>query len=184
MGELMDKSKLLVSLVVVFGGGLAAYFYFKSQCQTSPASYPTVCGWLGVTAPATTTAAAPAGSTPAVAPTQAGTPVPAQSPVTAAAYTQAIAAMKATAASDSQNFGAWSYYFQNAPTFAGAPTGFGQTGGISPNLYGAIVQLGGGDDTKIITAEQFVAYYQQAMQNAGLSGFEIPTWLIHRGAYA
>ena len=179
----MDKKSLL-PLLIVLGGGAAAYFYFRSQCQTSPTSYPTVCGWLGMTAaPATTTAAAPA-TTPAVAPTQAGTPVPAQSPVTAAAYTQAIAAMKAMAASDSQNFGAWSYYFQNAPTFAGAPTGFGQTGGISPNLYGAIVTLGGGDDTKLITAEQFVGWYQQAMHNAGLSGFEIPTWLIHRGVYA
>lgn len=178
----MDKKSLFPLLIV--GGVAAAYFYFRSQCQSNAASYPTVCGWLGTGTPApTTTVAAPA-TVPAVAPTQAGTPVPAQTPVTAAAYTQAIAAMKSMVASNSQNFGAWSYYFQNAPTFPGAPTGFGQTGGISANLYGAIVALGGGDDTKLITAEQFVGWYQQAMHNAGLSGFEIPTWLIHRGVYA
>lgn len=174
---------MLISLAVVFGGGAIAYFYFRSQCQSSPSSYPTVCGWIG--APATAPAAA-TGSTSTTSTTQVGAPAPATHLVvtTDAGYAQAIAAMKAAAASNSQNFGAWSYYFQNAPTFAGAPTGFGQTGGISPNLYAAIVALGGGDDTKLITADQFVGYYKQAMANAGLSGYEIPAWLIHRGAYA
>lgn len=177
----MDKSKLLISLAIVVGGGAAAYFYFRSQCQSNPAGYPTVCGWLGLTVPA----AAP-GATTSTVPASAITPAatPAHAATTDAAYTQAIAAMKAAAASNSQNFGAWSYYFQNAPTFAGAPTGFGQTGGISPNLYAAIVTLGGGDDTKLISADQFVGYYKQAMANAGLSGFEIPVWLVHRGGYA
>jgi hypothetical protein len=171
----MDKSKLLISLVVVVGGGAAAYFYFRSQCQANPSG--TVCGWLGMTAQPSTPAAT--SSTPAGTVT-----APAHAATTDAAYAQAIAAMKAAAASNSQNFGAWSYYFQNAPTFAGAPTGFGQTGGISPNLYAAIVTLGGGDDTKLISADQFVGYYKQAMANAGLSGFEIPVWLVHRGGYA
>ena len=103
---------------------------------------------------------------------------------TDAAYAQAIAAMKANAATDTATIEQWSYYFQNSPTFAGAPTGFGQTGGISSNLFGAIVALGGGDAQKQVSAENFVGWYKAAMHNAGLSGFEIPTWLIHRGAYA
>ncbi len=172
----MDKSKMLVSLAIVFGGGAIAYFYFRSQCQTSPASYPTVCGWLG-------TAAAPAAAVPA--PTSGSTQVSAPAAATTdAAYTQAIAAMKAAAMSNSQPIEIWSYYFQNAPKFAGAPTGFGQDGGISPNLFGAIVALGGGDSQKVVSAENFVGWYKAAMHNAGLTGFEIPTWLIHRRAYA
>lgn len=175
----MDKSKMLISLAIVAGGGAIAYFYFRSQCQSSPASYPTVCGWLGVTAPASTV---PAATTQTSAPAAATTtPV---ATTTDAAYAQAIAAMKAAAASNSQTIEVWSYYFQNAPTFSGAPTGFGQTGGISPNLFGAIVALGGGDAQKVVSAEDFVGWYKTAMHNAGLSGFEIPTWLIHRGAFA
>lgn len=174
----MDKSKMLLSLAIVLGGGAVAYLYFKSQCQTSPASYPTVCGWLGVTAPASTVAAPVTGST--VPTTQVSAPVGTSD----AAYAQAIAAMKANAATDTATIEQWSYYFQNTPTFAGAPTGFGQTGGISPNLFGAIVALGGGNAQAQTTAENFVGWYKTAMHNAGLSGFEIPTWLIHRGAYA
>lgn len=172
----MDKSKMLISLAIVAGGGAIAYFYFRSQCQTSPASYPTVCGWLGVT-PLNVV-----GTTGGSAPAPASTPAPATT--TDAAYAQAIAAMKAAAASNSQTIEVWSYYFQNAPAFAGAPTGFGQTGGISPNLFGAIVALGGGDAQKVVSAEDFVGWYKTAMHNAGLSGFEIPVWLINRRLYA
>lgn len=174
----MANTKTLFSLLAVAAVGGFAYVFFKNQCSTAAGaqSYPMVCGWLGGSAgaiaaqPSTTAAPAPAASTPP--------------PIPATAWPIAIAGMKAAAAGDSEPFDVWSYYFQNAPPVPGAPTGYGQSGSISPNLFGAIVQLGGGDSTKKISAEDFIGFYQAALKNAGLSGFEIPVWMIHRGAYS
>jgi hypothetical protein len=76
---------------------------------------------------------------------------------------QAITAMKTAAGSDSLNFWQWAWYWQNVPPFAGAPSGFGVAGSISPGLMAQIIAAGGGDPLLNVSAEWWVPYYLQAI---------------------
>lgn len=92
-------------------------------------------------------------------------PIPAApaSPATglATGYQQAIAAMKTAAGNDSQTIDQWGYYWQNTPTFSGAPMGFGVSGSISAEQSQLIQGFNGNNPNAPISAEQFVAWMQQ-----------------------
>jgi hypothetical protein len=76
------------------------------------------------------------------------------------AFQRAVTAMKTAAGSDSQNFWQWAYYWQYLPAFQGAPTGFGVVGSISNDVMGEIIYWGGRDGSRILSAEQWMLYYQ------------------------
>jgi hypothetical protein len=121
-----------------------------NYCQANPtgsASYngslATCASWIAANSPAS----------PAPAPV---------APTSSNPYQQAIQAMQAAAGNDSQNLDGWSYYWQNAPTFASAPSGFGVSGSISPAQMGNIVSLAGGNRNSNVSAEQFVQWVQQS----------------------
>jgi hypothetical protein len=71
--------------------------------------------------------------------------------------------MKASAGTDNLNFWDWAYYWQNTPTFGGAPAGFGVAGSISPDLMGQIIAAGGGDPLVNLSAEQWGVYFRQVV---------------------
>lgn len=181
----MANTKMLFSVVAVAAVGGFAYYYFRKQCADAAGaqSFPMICGWIN-------------GQPVAAAPTSSTTPADSTAPNTQHAtnpnppitptdpWALALAGMKSAAGGNSLNFDQWSYYFQDAPKLAGAPTGYGEPGSITPQIMDALITLGGGDRTKLIAAEDFLGFYRHALQNAGLSGMEIPTWLIHRGAFA
>ena len=79
-------------------------------------------------------------------------------------WQQAIARMQAAAGTDSYNLWQWAWFWQNSPTFAGAPAGFGVLGSIdnNPGLRSAILAAGGGNGFATVSAEQWVLYYRQA----------------------
>jgi hypothetical protein len=79
-------------------------------------------------------------------------------------WQQVVYIMKTVAGTNNLNFWQWSYYWQSAPPFLGAPSGFGVSGSISPDLEAQITSLGGGDARANISAEEWVAYYQKATQ--------------------
>jgi len=78
-------------------------------------------------------------------------------------WQQAFTAMKAAAGTDSFNFWQWAWFWQRSPAFPGAPAGFGVLGSISIDQMGRIVAGSGGDGSQLISAEQWVLYYQQAL---------------------
>ncbi len=79
-------------------------------------------------------------------------------------WQQAFTAMKAAAGTDSFNFWQWAWFWQRGPVFPGAPAGFGVFGSISTGLMGRIVAAGGGDGSQLISAEQWVLYFRQTIQ--------------------
>ena len=166
-----DSTKMIVKLVVVGGAAYFLYYWLNKNGLWQQ--------WFGSTpAPATTTttATAPGATTTTGTPP---TPPPAPALASSPAYLQAIAAIKtASGNAATETFDGWSYYWQNAPTFQGAPLGFGQSGSISPHLFGAVVAAGGGDNTAQITAETFVNLLaaQQAQGISGLAWFGSPDW--------
>lgn len=93
------------------------------------------------------------------------TPLPAAS---TSAPPSAIAAMQAANGSDSATLDDWSYYWQNLPTFSGAPSGFGVNGSISATLFNQILGLNGGNRTAEVSAEQFVSWLNTASGMSGL----------------
>lgn len=105
-----------------------------------------------------------------------------------AGYPQAIQEMKMRAGNDLENFDQWAWFW-----------GTGTAGSTMPALYGtmlttglmqAVINAGGGNRAALISAEQFVAWLQQAFAAAGLSGLGIlngggipvPAWMIHGGS--
>lgn len=86
---------------------------------------------------------------------------------TATAAANAIAALKAAAGVAQLNFDQWAYYWAHVPAGASYPPGFGAP--MSGTLITAVINLGGGDRTKNITADQFVGWVIQA-QASGVSG--------------
>ena len=127
-------------------------------------------------------------------PTTGGTttpPVPTPPSTSVDVWNAVTQKMKAQAGTNSLTFDQWSYYFQNGTPFAGAPTGYGVGGSITPGMFANIVQLGGGNNNAQITAEQFIAYLKQVYASIGMAGIplvtgdlSIPWWLIHRGGIA
>jgi len=117
--------------------------------------------------------------------TGSGAPANPVDSATGNAWGNAIALMKQTAGNDAQNFDQWSWQFQYQPIPPGVtlPTGYGNQAYITPTIMQAIIDMGGGDRTQVITAETFVGYLQSALASAGLSGlgYELPVWLFHRG---
>jgi hypothetical protein len=83
--------------------------------------------------------------------------------VTEVALQRASTAMKTAAGTDSLNFWQWAYYWQYLPPFSGAPAGFGVVGSISPDVMARIIHAGGGDALRNVSAEQWVAYFRQAV---------------------
>ena len=81
-------------------------------------------------------------------------------------WQQAITAMKTAAGTDGANFWQWAWYWQRSPAFSGAPAGFGALGSIDniPGLIDKIIATGGGDGFQMVSAEQWVLYYRQAVQ--------------------
>lgn len=77
---------------------------------------------------------------------------------TADTWAQALSIIKSQNGSDSASWDQWSYYWQNSPTFSGAPYAFGIPGGIQANTFSALVN--GGSSSDIISAEQFIAAMQ------------------------
>ncbi len=75
-------------------------------------------------------------------------------------FQQAITAMKAAAGTDNQNFWQWAYDWQYLPAFPGAPAGFGVVGSISTDVMGEIIYRGGRDGSRILSAEQWLLYFQ------------------------
>jgi hypothetical protein len=82
--------------------------------------------------------------------------------VPVSAWQQVITAMKAGAGTDSLNFWWWAYYWQSLPVFQDAPAGFGVANSISPAVMEQIIQAGGGDGFKQVSAEQWLMFYRQA----------------------
>lgn len=80
-------------------------------------------------------------------------------------WQQAITAMKNAAGTDSLNFWQWAWFWQRSPVFPGAPTGFGMPGSIDSiaGLLERIAAEGGGDGFRMVSAEQWVQYYRQAI---------------------
>jgi hypothetical protein len=74
----------------------------------------------------------------------------------------AISRMQAAAGTDDLNFWQWAWFWQSTPTFNGAPSGFGASGSISPELMARITSLGGGDPLQNVSAEQWVSDLRQA----------------------
>jgi hypothetical protein len=89
-----------------------------------------------------------------------------------APQSQAIAAMQAANGSDSATLDVWSYYWQNNPTFSGAPSGYGVNGSISATQFNQILGLNGGNREATVSAEQFVAWVNQT-SSGGISGYMI-----------
>lgn len=198
---------LLGGLVAVVG---AAYLYFKNACATPlapgatwpPASIcalslfaPNTAASAPPPAPPTMTAALCAAAngswnattgicTPATGSgsTSGSTSPGTITPPTVDPWANAIALMKQNQGSDSANFDTWAYQFQYQPRPASPalPTGYGNNSYISPAVMAAIIAAGGGDRTQMISAETFVGYLKTALAAAGLSGYEIPMWMIHR----
>ena len=80
-------------------------------------------------------------------------------------WEQAIAQMNTAAGTDSLNFWQWAWYWQRSPAFSSAPGGFGVLGSIdnTSGLMDKIVAMGGGNGFQIVSAEQWVLYYRQAV---------------------
>jgi len=78
-------------------------------------------------------------------------------------WQQASTAMQTAAGTDSFNFWQWAWFWQRAPTFSGAPAGFGVLGSISLDQMGQIVGAGGDDGTQLISAEQWIFYFRQVI---------------------
>jgi hypothetical protein len=78
-------------------------------------------------------------------------------------WQQAITAMTTAAGTDSLNFWEWAWRWQYLPAFQGAPAGLGVAGSISTAAMKQIIVAGGGDGFRIISAEQWVAYYRQVL---------------------
>jgi hypothetical protein len=200
-----NKSILLLGGLVAAIGG--AYLYFKNACAqpaVAGASWPpaSVCAWsiFAPTAVATAPPGTGAGATQASCVAGGGTwngtacippapPAPPANPPAASSdpWANAIALMKHNApaglVSDLQNFDQWAWQFQYQPRPASPtlPTGYGNNGYITPAIMDTIINLGGGDRSKLISAETFVGYLRTALSQAGLSGFELPSWMFHRG---
>jgi hypothetical protein len=79
-------------------------------------------------------------------------------------WQDAIIAMKTAAGTDSLNFWQWAWFWQRLPSFPGAPARFGVLGSIddTPGMINEIIAIGGGDGLRIVSAEQWVLYYQQS----------------------
>lgn len=95
------------------------------------------------------------------------TPITSTPASTATPQAQAIAAMQGANGSDSATLDQWSYFWQNNPTFAGAPSGYGVNGSISPTLFNQILGLNGGNRDSEVSASQFVSWLNTA---SGMSG--------------
>ena len=88
-----------------------------------------------------------------------------ESKAIAEAWEQAIAVMKQTASIDRLNFWQWAWYWQRTPAFPGAPAGFGVLGSIydTPRMIDKIIEAGGGDGFRMISAEEWISFYRQAL---------------------
>jgi hypothetical protein len=71
--------------------------------------------------------------------------------------------MKASAGTNSLNFWQWAWFWQTVPPFSGAPTGFGISESISPDLMTQITAAGGGDPLVNVSAEQWVFCFRQVV---------------------
>lgn len=177
----MAGSNAVTSVLILGAGGVAvyvAYKYFQKQCAagTGPSFICSMFPAAAAAAPAATTG----GST--AAPTS-GASTPGLT-----SWQIASLAMRNAAGSNSQNFDQWSWYFQYSPPVAGAPPGFGTNGSISAGMMAAIIAAGGGNRGALITADQFLGYYQTALHQAGLSGLGfaaagVPRWLVYGRPY-
>lgn len=171
----MDKNLLTLGGVALVAGG--AYLYFNSQCKKGDGP-EFICDLLGYpagtpdTKPPTDTAKPPDTTKPPV-------DLPSTDP-----WDRAAIAMKTLAGNDSQNIDQWNWMWHNAPAGTGLPTGFGQAGYVTSDLTIRIIALAGGDRTKKISVKQWLTYLRKALQEMGLSGFHIPTWLINKAAFA
>lgn len=153
-----DSGNTLLKLLLIAGAGLAIYWWLQQS------GYWTL--WFGGAAPAA--GATATGTTTPIVTTTTTTAVPAVS--VPSSYLQAAAAMTSAAGQNMQNFDQWSYWWQNDTPYSGAPTGYGVSGSISPNMEDAMIAAGGGNRAALITATQWVTIlYSQ--QQAGLSGF-------------
>ena len=78
-------------------------------------------------------------------------------------WQQAVTEMKAAAGTDSLSFWQWAWCWQYLPAFPGAPLGFGVVGSIDPEFMEQIILAGGGDGFHLVSAEDWLLYYRQAM---------------------
>jgi hypothetical protein len=77
-------------------------------------------------------------------------------------WQQAAAALVAIAGTPLLNFDQWNWFWQRAPAFPNAPTGFGVPGFIDnyPGLNQKIIALGGGDGLRVVSAGEWVNDYR------------------------
>lgn len=157
-----------LKVLLIAGGAYLAWNWYQG---TLVASTPISAGSPPPTSPAATSGVSTTPGTPAATspPPIAVTPAPVAA---ANAWSQAVQVMKQQAGVSSANWDQWSYFWQNAPTFAGAPFGFGVAGSISPAMFGALL-MGAAHDAQT-TAEQFVANLQQTVSSLGLGGYRMP----------
>ena len=112
-------------------------------------------------------------------------PIPIQWP---AGYPAAIQEMKQRAGNDTENFDQWAWYWGTGTAGPTMPALYGTM--LTPGLMQAVINAGGGNRAVMISAEQFVAWLDQAFSAAGLSGLGIlggggipvPAWMIHGGS--
>jgi hypothetical protein len=80
-------------------------------------------------------------------------------------WQQAITAMKTAAGVNSLNFWQWAWFWQRSAALPGAPTGFGVFGSIdnTSGMIDKIIAMGGRDGSQIVSAEQWVQYFRQAI---------------------
>ena len=80
-------------------------------------------------------------------------------------WQEAITAMKTAAGTDSQDFWQWAWYWQRSPAFSGAPAGFGVLGSIDnvTGLIAKIIAKEGGTGFDVVSAEQWMLFYRQAI---------------------
>ena len=147
--------KNLIPLLLVAGAGYLVWnWYANSQAAAAAAAAPVPTGG-GASPP------------PPIIPPTIAPPTPKATP---SAWVQAAQVMIAQAGPQpSLNWDQWSYYWQNSPTFAGAPFGFGVNGSISPAMFQTI--LYGANHTDATSAQQFVTNMQAAVTTLGLGGY-------------
>lgn len=175
-----------LKVLLIAGGAYLAWNWYNSSAAavlstpTSAGSPPTPTNPAATSSVPTTSGTPPPASYPnpiafppasnvAPPPPVVVTPAPAAG---ADAWAQAVQVMKQNAGVSSANWDQWSYWWQNSPTFAGAPFGFGVSGSISGSMFGALL-MGAAHDAQT-TAEQFVANLRQTVSNLGLGGYRMP----------
>lgn len=167
-----------LKVLLIAGGAYLAWNWYQGTLAATPVS----AGSPPPTNPAAPSSVPTTPGTPPGSPSTNMAPQPAPiavtpAPVAAAnAWSQAVQVMKQQAGVSSANWDQWSYYWQNAPTFAGAPFGFGVPGSISPAMFGALL-MGAAHDAQT-TAEQFVANLQQTVSSLGLGGYRMPRGVL------